>query len=226
MAGARKCGNYQAGKLYLEGGGIAYQCDRLPLSFEKCSCCGQVINFSQGIQGPIDYQKLFPYEEHHKWCNDRKNGIDYLCNPHLDHFKELIFFMMYVGSDYTCEEFVEEAQKMGVSKTIPFLPKDFVMGKSVVLLAKKNMVPVERGKMPSGRPLMTDAIFYAFVPKRLVKYVLEDEYSDEMKEDYKKQGITLRKLPNEPKHTKGRHYETKLEKEKEKAAQQSLEEWK
>jgi len=141
---------------------------------------------------------------------------------------------MLVGEGYykTPGDFAREAEIMGISKKIPFVPKDMVIGKTVVYLAHHKAcevreAPAMQHAMAIGaaeqedRPRLLDAeavkmatgIFSAFIPQRIVQIVkessLEGPAGDKLCEDLAKRGITPIPVPDDdpdhaaPGHTRG-----------------------
>jgi hypothetical protein len=100
--------------------------------------------------------------------------------------------MMWVGRDYSMESFISEANKLGVSKRIATVPKDFVVGRDWVLLARKNAGEEETGLRIVGKKVQkTDVIFFAFKPTAIEYLVTEAEAKDEeFIEKLVEQGIT------------------------------------
>jgi len=119
---------------------------------------------------------------------------------------------MLVGDKYyTPESFAKEAAAMGVSKRIPFIPKNMEIGKTIVFLAHnkavKAKVPVvvqeaERfintGDGVVANPRLLEAerikpqlgIFSAFIPQGIEKLIWESEATDKEVKGLKKRGIT------------------------------------
>lgn len=122
----RGCGYRVVGGMYLCGDYIAVPCDRLPYLLEVCPVCGGGIKVSRGFT-EIDPLQLFGY---HQPCTDQHPDC-YMCSP----THELGFIMRVGDKFYTPESFSEEAQRLGVSKRIPFIPKKLQLGKTVVYLA-------------------------------------------------------------------------------------------
>ena len=152
----RECGYRKVGGLYLvsDPGSIA-QCDRLPLPIVPCSTCGEQPRFHRSIS-QIDPQTLWgdhvivgiapvvPGQN----GGSRPEGLpdstdffqlcpesDAICSP-TDRG-----WLMWVGSEYTRESFRTEAKSQGVSKRIPAIPNDLVLGEDWVYLAKKRLIP-------------------------------------------------------------------------------------
>ena len=118
------------------------------------------------------------------------------------------------GNYKTPFDFLNEAKTMGISKRIPFIPKDLELGKTVVYLAhpkacearepvalQQAMAIVEGPETKQPRLLETErvekalGIFCAFIPKRVEKLVWESELTDEKLEQLEKRGITPVPIP-------------------------------
>lgn len=141
----RGCGYRKVGALYLCGSGIPTECDRLPFPIEYCPVCGSGIKFTQGftwidwsaLAGQHDGQETEHLISAKVVCQDKIRPC-YMCDPHS--FSQP-YGLMWVGeSFYTPQHFIEEAIGMGVSKKIPFIPKELKLGETVVLLAHKKAI--------------------------------------------------------------------------------------
>lgn len=196
----RGCGYRTVGSMYLVGGGMALPCDRLPMGLDECPVCGNIPHFIRSVQ-KIDPLSMFgPHEK--KICKCK--SICPLCNPETKP-RDIPNYLMWVGSDYTNKSFIKEANKMGVSKKINSLPKDLVVGKSWIYLARQNMIDDDVAYHPK-KTKKKDAIFFAFVPQK-VEYLMEKkkkgEYSkEELSEikECKKRGITIVWVEKTPKN--------------------------
>ena len=196
----RGCGYRRINALYLCGEYISMPCDRMPFPLTVCPVCGQGIKVSRG------FTKINPYQLWgiHENCQDAFRPC-FLCDP-----QDLPAYIMLVGEKYyTPESFLEEAQTMGISKRIPFIPRDLELGKTVIYLAhhkacevkvaaavQQAMSILEGEETQQPKLLETDriekklGIFSAFVPKRVEKLVWESELTDEEREKLGKRGIT------------------------------------
>jgi len=122
----RGCGYRKVGGYYLIGGQLSAPCDRLPYKLEVCPVCGAGVKPSRGFT-QINPLHLFGY---HLDCHDEYRPC-IVCDP-----KDEVAYMMNVGEKFyrTPEIFMEEARAMGVSKRIPFVPKELKLGKTVIYL--------------------------------------------------------------------------------------------
>jgi len=191
----RGCGYVQVHKLYLtiEKGGLTHHCDRLPIELEPCPTCGSVPHFSRGIT------KVDPYQLWgvHSSC-DCKDFCP-LCFPQTDS-RSAPSFLMWVGEKYyTVDSFLEEGDELGVSKAIPFVPKDFVLGQSFVYLARRNYVDKVEGYNPDPKKVKkVDGIFAAYRPTKIQYVITETESEDkELIKDLKEKGITPLIVPDD-----------------------------
>ena len=181
----RGCGFRKAGGFYLFGdksAGISLVCDRLPLEIPTCPRCGETIRFSRGIQ-EIDFLNIF--ENHNELipCKCPKNCP--ACYPETvlpseDGEDCVNTWLMWVGQDYTTDSFVDEAQRLGTSKRIPYLPKGFRIGADWVFLARHNGGKRTIAVEVNGRVTrMSDVIFYAYRPTALELIITEDQAKDQ-----------------------------------------------
>jgi len=136
-----------------------------------------------------------------------------MCQP-----RDEVAFIMGVGQRYySPQSFVEEAMRLGVSKRIPAVPKDLVLGQTVVYLSHPHAVEVKEAPLvqyamdvarnldSSQQTLLLDAehkpeyalgIFCAFVPRRIEMLVWESEATPERLENLRKRGITPVLVPD------------------------------
>lgn len=203
----RGCGYRKVGGTYLCGEYISVPCDRLPLPLTVCPVCGQGIKVSRG------FTEINPYRlwGMHQDCRDRLRPC-FLCDP-----QDQPAYIMLVGAgNYkNPDDFLDEARSMGISKRIPFIPRDMELGKTVVYLAhpkacevkqpvalQQAMAIVEQSETNRPRLLETEkiekamGIFCAFIPKRVEKLIWESEAIPEELEKLEKRGITAVKIPD------------------------------
>jgi len=185
----RRCGLRHKG-LYLMGGELSAPCGLLPLPLDFCPCCGQKVDKTQSLLPGYDglnvarawtkvagkilrgdkacrFQEAIPSPK-------RERTTAKECRACVVKQFETAY-MLWVGADnYTVAQFLDEAREQGISKRIPALPKDFVIGETVVLLAHAKaiheFVPVpERGRQ---EVVYTPGVFAAFIPSH-VEYVTD-----------------------------------------------------
>jgi len=129
---------------------------------------------------------------------------------------------MNVGERYykTPFDFLNEARSMGISKRIPFIPKDLELGKTVVYLAhpkacevrepvalQQAMAIVVVEETQTKQPKLLEAektskalgIFCAFIPKKVEKLIWESQATPEELEKLEKRGVTPVVVPDKDK---------------------------
>lgn len=203
----RGCGYRKVGGTYLCGEYISSPCDRMPFQLTTCPVCGQGIRVSRGFT-QVNPFRLWGI---HLDCTDRLRPC-FLCDP-----QDQAAYIMLVGAgNYkTPQDFLEEAGRMGISKRIPFIPKDLELGKTFVYLAhpkacevkepvalQQAMAIVEGSETNQPRLLETEkitkglGIFCAFIPKRVEKLIWESELTDKKREQLEERGITPVWIPD------------------------------
>lgn len=210
----RGCGYRKVNALYLVGSYTSMPCDRMPFPLTTCPACGQGIRVSRGFTEINPYQ-LFGRHDYSE-CNDKLHPC-FLCDP-----QRQPAYIMLVGEKYykTPLDFLDEAETQGISKRIPFIPKDLVLGETIVYLAhnkacevkvapalQEAMALVEENQSKQPRLLETErnekrlGVFAAFIPQRVEKLCYQSEYTPESIEKHKKRGIELVPVPdNDPDH--------------------------
>ena len=197
----RGCGFRKVGATYLCGEYIAVPCDRLPYPLDTCPACGGGVKVSRGFTRIIPLH-MFGF---HQPCNDRVRPC-FVCDP-----TTVPAFIMRVGEAHykTPGDFSREARRMGVSKRIPFIPKEMEFGATIVYLAHAKAcrvveIPAVQQAMALIRPpddgsmalLETEkvewklGIFSAFKPQRVERLIWEKDASPEELEKLHKRGIT------------------------------------
>jgi len=161
----RGCGYRKVGCLYLVGGGIWVACDRLPYEVGPCPTCGEGVH-----------------------CKDK-----FPC--HMCHPSDEPAFLLGVGEKYyTPESFTFEAQTMGVSKLVTFIPKKLKLGETwVYLLHKKGIMA---GQDENRKPIHKMAVFAAFVPQRVEMPVWKSKLTKRKAKELEKRGITPVIIPD------------------------------
>ncbi|MGQ9545955.1 MAG: hypothetical protein ACUVTR_02150 [Dehalococcoidia bacterium] len=197
----RGCGYRRVGGLYLCGEYISVPCDRLPYPLDVCPVCGGGIRVSRAFT-KINPLSLFGY---HQPCRDRFPYC-FVCEP-----KDEPAFIMGVGARFykTPGDFMKEASQLGVSKRIPFIPKELKLGKTIVYLAhpkacqvkessalQQAMAILNAAETTQPRLVETETveyklgIFSAFIPQRVEKLIWEKDATPEELEKLKKRGVT------------------------------------
>ena len=203
----RLCGWRKINGLYLCGEYISVPCDRLPLPLTACPVCGQGIKVSRGFT-KINPHRLWGM---HQDCEDIYRPC-FLCDP-----QDEPAYIMLVGAGHykTPEDFLDEAGRMGISKRIPFIPKEMELGKTIVYLAHPKACEVREPAIvqqamgileeaETNQPKLLDVdrvekhlgIFCAFIPKRVEKLIWESDATPEGLEKLEKRGITPVEIPD------------------------------
>jgi hypothetical protein len=213
--GRRGCGYRKPGGTYMVSDGPGRACGRVPFPLENCPTCNHGIKLVRSWTwiniGPL-LNELDP-------CPYVQSQDCLECPLHA------IFGrvgLLTVGSKFyaTPAEFMREAQRMGLSRRVPAVPKDFVLGETWVMLAHRQVIPrpclpgrdshvlLELGVDPGPpgnepgkeaqcrfckKPVsewMGPGVFYIFRPSR-VEYVVKDDDSQDKLERLEKRGLTL-----------------------------------
>ena len=189
----RRRGYRKVGGLYLVSDpGSSAPCDRLPMPIVPCPCCGEQPRFHRSI-AMIDPFVL--WGNHLDLATGRRcSETDAMCAPADKGF------LMWVGNEYTVENFQEEADRLGVSKRIPAIPRDIEVGVDWVYLAKRQIIP-ESAQMWLPGQVQEKAgygpgVFEAFQPARIEKIVADLTPADEMA-GLEAQGITPVVVPHD-----------------------------
>lgn len=186
--GPRGCGYRKEGGLYLVSGGVGRYCGALPIELTVCPCCHHGIKPSRGWTW-IDLSALAAVRgcERPEGCGD--------C-PIAD-AKIQKCGLVWIGEKYykTTKEFASEAEKMGVSRRISAVPRDFKLGETWVALAHRHAIEAEF-KLEE-KPSYKAAIFHVFKPTH-IEYIVKKGDSEKKLEDLEARGISLVKVVREP----------------------------
>jgi len=181
----RGCGYRKKGGTYLISDGAARDCRRLPIPLTVCPCCGAGIKRTRGFTWVMS--SLFidhPCRNDLVECNGCALAIT---------SGDVKFGLMWVGEKFysTPADFMREGAAMGVSKRIAQIPRDFVVGKTWVLLAHRKAVhKLVDGEHGEVNIEWTPGIFQAFCPSR-IEYVVTGEESEDELNRMEQRGITL-----------------------------------
>lgn len=169
----RGCGYRKVGGLYLVGGELSAPCDRLPMETTICPCCGEGIKQSRAWTW-IDPVKLF--EGMHKPCSC-DCGCP-VCYPSLVFpFKERSG-LLWVGEQFypTPADFSMEAARLGVSRRISSIPRNFELGKTWVFFGHPKAIERNGSVFDEpGAARWAKGIICAFRPTRIERIVLKSE---------------------------------------------------
>lgn len=169
----RKCGWRKPGGLYIRTEpGFWPQCCRFPKPLEICPCCGAGVKYCRGWT----------------WINPRQLfGEIYCTRPAPNHCPLVILpeksGLLWIGKQfYQPDEWLEESQRLGVSRRIHTLPHQFKANQTWVFVASVHGI---RNRDNTCSP----AIFHAFKPTA-VEYVAKGDETPEELESLEKRGIT------------------------------------
>jgi len=213
----RGCGYRKDGGLYMMSGKANASCGKLPLELTVCPCCNQGIKPARGFTW-INGKKLFEGVE----C--KHNPLDHCCLfcplGDLNIVNHERMGLIWIGSKHypRVEDFLKEAREQGVSRRIPAVPKEFVVGETWVLFAHREAStkycshPKVREELnPPGLATLTDeevagcpdckgtgridtpAIVGCFLPDRIEYTVAKKDKQKKLKALVKR-GIKLVKL--------------------------------
>ena len=147
IEGKRGCGYRKPKGIYLVSDGISSPCGRMPIPLDRCPCCGGGIKATRGWQ-TVDADALFASQR----CGDPS------CSAYFPDGKGQVTTsgfngcpasgrlgkagLLWIGSKFypTPKDWSIEAQRMGVSRRIPAVPKDFVLGETWVLVAHRECI--------------------------------------------------------------------------------------
>lgn len=169
----RGCGYRKKGGIYFFGSGIGFNCCSLPIKLDICPCCGNGIKFTRGFQwvqrellGSIACIKSDLMCPVSSWQAEQKLGL------------------MWVGERHykTPSDFMEEGSRLGISKRIATVPREFKIGETWIALAHKKCIRNEDGTYSPG-------IFQMFKPQE-IQYVCDGEESSDELDSLEKRGIT------------------------------------
>lgn len=206
----RRCGYRKINGLYLVCEGSGFRCERLPCNLEVCPVCSQGIKPSRGFTWIIPNQLFRDASECKATC------------PLADHCAlrfEQKQGLMWVGGGFykDPDDFIREANEMGISKRIAAVPNDFKLGETWVFLAHKK-AGSKKVLMPDTTPEETThekevpAVFYIFKPTRIEKIVTETQSKDEAEmQKLKDRDITPVTVPDEDKDHRGTVYDKEKE---------------
>lgn len=172
--GPRGCGYRQGGGLYLVAGKLSEPCPKLPIELEVCPTCGEGIKpargwswirpdplLDPGPHGSKRHEAACPLGTAIDWSEGRRAGL------------------VWIGEKFypTPGEFMREAAKMGVSRRITVVPRDFVIGETWIALAhRKAVFYPEREEGEEYGP----GVFTFFLPEAIEYIVKGDESEDEL----------------------------------------------
>lgn len=199
--GKRGCGFRKEGHLYMVSGALSEPCPLLPYETSVCETCGEGIRPARGFTW-INPEKFMPARahgniDHNSVC---PFGSNYDDEPHRCGDKA---GLIWIGAKFypTPESFTREAARMGVSRHITAVPRDFVVGETWVLLGHAKAIEKacgECGDIVGGDPecptcdglsfVHVPGVVTAFRPER-IEYIIRGDETDEELEALEERGI-------------------------------------
>lgn len=176
----RGCGWRKEGGLYLMSNGISVPCGKLPVPLTICPCCSAGIKPSRGWT----------------WFNPRPFIEPAVCGASVKLCNGCILStppekagLLWIGEKFykSPEDWTSEAMKLGASRRVSMIPKEFEVGKTWIFNAHRKGVDVSIAG--SGEEKWQAAIFHVWRPDR-IEYVCRGDESQEELEALVKRGIT------------------------------------
>lgn len=199
--GRRGCGYRKAGGLYLVSGpGLLTPCGKLPLVLDVCPTCRGGIKPTRSYEW-VNAWALFG----ERTCSHAGTTYCSACplgGQLATADSPLRMGLIWIGESFypTPADWMAETDRMGASRRIPNVPRDFEVGKTWVLVAHRKAIPhkcdcVRRAapdeelfgrqepaadcKLCSGKGVWYEkAIFHAFKPTR-IEYVCKGDETEE-----------------------------------------------
>ncbi len=193
----RGCGYRKPGKdgvgVYLVGPKTGAPCGRLPFPLSACPACGGGVHASRGWTW-IEPKKLFgvpkrPCEV--GWSlalvQEERELVCRMCPMGLG-IPEGRHGLIWIGERFykKPQDFLDESNRMGVSRKIKTVPKGFELGVTFVYLAHRFAVPT--GEVDdAGNPKMGPGVFSTFKPTGIDLVVADANQMPEKAERLSKQ---------------------------------------
>lgn len=196
----RGCGFRKVNGLYLVAQGIGLRCMRLPIPLEVCPTCSHGIKQSRGWTW-INAKELF--EKAEAW--DCLAPTCPVCP--VSHPPEKAGLTWVGGAFYPKpEDWQAEADRLGVSRRISAVPKDFKLGETWVFVAHPKAIhrviaPINGHEEQHS---WVKGIIHAFKPQRIEKIVTRTMSEDEEEmQKLEKRGITPVIVPDDDEDHQG-----------------------
>lgn len=189
--GVRGCGWRKVGGMYLMSDSPGRECGRLPIPCGTCPCCGRGMKQARGWTW-VDGDEILRASPE---CPLRGKQMCMTCAIHK-YVEQGIgrVGLIWIGESYypTVGHFQREVDRVGISRRMNNIPRDFILGETYVMLAHPNAIlkqPLEMGQEIEHEP----GIFMIFKPER-IEIVVSGKESDTEIEGYLKRGLTPVKI--------------------------------
>ena len=174
----RGCGKRKKG-YYLVSMGSMHACGKMPLELSCCPACGEGIRQSRAprwMNPALLFRGLT--------CRDPDEcTFCPLSDSNIERIGKAL--SIWVGKKFypTIADFMAEANKLGISRRLNAVPREFVIGESYVMLCHPDTVPTDDPEV--WKP----GAFYFFKPQA-VEYVCDGTETDKDIKKLKAKGIT------------------------------------
>lgn len=208
---ARGCGHRKPAKdgvgVYLVGPSEMAPCGRLPYELHACPTCGGGVKPARGWSWIVPSQLLaLKASSIAKECLMVADGRRLACElcPLGLGVPEGRHGLIWIGEGHYAApaEFMAEARRMGVSRKIKAVPKDFELGKTIVYLAHRH-TPLKEMDLETGEPKLGPAIFTVFKPTGIDLVIADEnkvpEKAEKLAEKYGARIVkVIPKMPEQP----------------------------
>lgn len=177
--------------MYLVSEGDTDGCGRLPIPCETCPCCGRGMVPARGWTWVKADEIIRATTKKCKFANTKQCAELCVINQVIIGSETLgLAGLIWVGQKHypTTGHFDKEADSIGVSRRINFIPKEFKLGETYVLLAHQKAI-VEGDVAMGAELVFKPGIFRIFKPDA-IEIVVNGEESDEVIDGYVKRGLT------------------------------------
>lgn len=158
----RGCGYRKVGGKYIVSNSIGGPCCRMPIPLCVCPTC------NMGIKHTRSYAWIDPKPWLQEPCSSK--SVCAVADPERLGEKVLL---MWVGEKFypTAKDFIDEANRLGVSKRVSAIPKGLEVGKSWIFLAHPKVIRTDEGKWLPG-------IFRIFQPDAIEQIITQSQAKD------------------------------------------------
>jgi hypothetical protein len=119
-------------------------------------------------------------------CNCDRTSVDGFYAPGMGRVG-----LLWVGGKYypTPDSFTEEAARLGISRRLAQIPREFVVGETIVLMAHRKAIPGRRPDSPLNDGTYSPGVFMVMRPTA-IEYVVKGDESEKKLASLVKRGIT------------------------------------